>query len=59
MNQSFLGIGVCVLWLWSHAAFTFWAGGFHPGSSIANIFVAVDSIVSIVLAFLFFKLTRQ
>ncbi len=50
-----IGIGLCVLWLLGHAGFTFWAGGFEPGSQTANVFVAVDSLVSMALAFFIYK----
>ena len=45
-------LAVSVLWLLGHAGFTFIAGGFDPGSPIANIFVAVDALfIAVVLAF--------
>ncbi len=44
-----------MLWLLGHAGFTFWAGGFEPGSPTANVFVAADSIVSLVLRFFIYK----
>ena len=50
-----VAIGFCVLWLLGHAGFTFWAGGFEPGSPTANIFVVADSLVSIALAIFIFK----
>ncbi len=34
-----------LVWLLGHAGFTFIAGGFDPGSSTANVFVAVDTLV--------------
>ena len=52
---SFIGMGLCLLWLLGHAGFTFWAGGFQPGSPVANIFVAVDSLVSILLALIIYN----
>ncbi len=52
---AIVGIALSIVWLLGHAGFTFWAGGFEPGSTTANIFVVVDSLVSIALAFFIFK----
>ena len=38
-------LAVSLVWLLGHAGFTFIAGGFDPGSSTANVFVAVDTLV--------------
>ncbi len=59
MNQSLLGIGLCILWLLGHAGFTFWAGGFEPGTTTANIFVITDTLVSIGLIYLTINLFRR
>ncbi|WP_320674921.1 hypothetical protein [Prochlorococcus sp. MIT 1341] len=50
-----IGVCLCVLWLLGHAGFTFWVGGFEPGSPTANLFVVADSLVSISLAFFIFN----
>jgi len=57
MSSSVVGIGLSLVWLVSHAGFTFWAGGFAPGSPTANVFVVADSLASIALAFFIFKRT--
>lgn len=56
---SIIGVGLCVLWLLGHAGLTFWAGGFEPGSPTANVFVAMDSLISIALAFFIYKRTGR
>ncbi len=57
MNPSIsIGLVLCILWLLGHAGFTFWSGGFQPGTLIANIFVIVDSLVSIALALYIYNL---